>query len=161
MKQTKVFTRVSHVNGWSPAIYMTYTSENFRLFHVSNLSVLSFRFFCPCIRGPRRAPRRTQTGKRADQLRPNLSPGHSGPHRRRTKRRKVSAETGYACDLSPFRVRALHLGGGPRECRSGRRTPCREVALCRDGRRVSSFLGSGRLADCQVTRGGGHDEVER
>ena len=32
-----------YVQGWSPAVYTTYTSQNFRLFHVSKLSVLNFR----------------------------------------------------------------------------------------------------------------------
>ena len=29
-----------NVNGWEPAVYMSYISQNFRLFHVSNLSIL-------------------------------------------------------------------------------------------------------------------------
>ena len=33
-----------------PAVYMTYTSQNFRLFLVSNLTVLNFRIFCSCMR---------------------------------------------------------------------------------------------------------------
>ena len=45
MKQTEILTRVTHVNGWFPAVYMSYTSQNFRLFHVSNLSVRNFRIF--------------------------------------------------------------------------------------------------------------------
>ena len=45
MKQTEILTRVTHVNGWEPAVYMSYTSQNFRLFHVSNLSVRNFRIF--------------------------------------------------------------------------------------------------------------------
>ena len=45
MKQTEVLTHVGHVNGCEPAVYMTYMSQNFRLFHVSNLSVLSFLIF--------------------------------------------------------------------------------------------------------------------
>ena len=44
MKQTEVLTRVNHVNA-CPAVYMTNTSQNFRLFHVSNLSVLNFLIF--------------------------------------------------------------------------------------------------------------------
>ena len=42
VKQMEVLTRV---NGWFPAVYMSYTSQNFRLFHVSNWSVLNFRPF--------------------------------------------------------------------------------------------------------------------
>ena len=45
MKQTEILTRVTHVNGREPAVYMSYTSQNFRLFHVSNLSVRNFRIF--------------------------------------------------------------------------------------------------------------------
>ena len=42
-KKTKVLTRVTlNVNGWDPADYMSYTSQNFRLFRLSNLSVQNF-----------------------------------------------------------------------------------------------------------------------
>ena len=41
------------LNSWELAVYMSYTSQNFRLFHVSNLSVLNFRIVCLCIRGRR------------------------------------------------------------------------------------------------------------
>ena len=33
------------VNGWEPAVYMSFMSQNFRLFHLSNLSVRNFRIF--------------------------------------------------------------------------------------------------------------------
>ena len=59
MKQTEILTHATHVNGWFPAVYMSCMSldlhefvngwfpavymscmsQNFRLFHVSNLSV--------------------------------------------------------------------------------------------------------------------------
>ena len=39
------FDWCNYVNGWEPAVYMSYTSQNFRLFHGSNLSVLNFRIF--------------------------------------------------------------------------------------------------------------------
>ena len=45
MKQTKILTHATHVNGWFPAVYMSCMSQNFRLFHVSNLSVRNFRIF--------------------------------------------------------------------------------------------------------------------
>ena len=45
MKQTEILTRATHVNGWEPAVYMSCMSQNFRLFHVSNLSVRNFRIF--------------------------------------------------------------------------------------------------------------------
>ena len=38
---------VLHVNGWEPAIYINYMNQNFRLFLVSNLSVLNYRIFLP------------------------------------------------------------------------------------------------------------------
>ena len=38
-------SHVAHVNGWEPAAYMSYMSQNFRLFHCSNLSVVYFRIF--------------------------------------------------------------------------------------------------------------------
>ena len=33
-KQTEILTHVTHVNGWAPAVYMSYMSQNFRLFLV-------------------------------------------------------------------------------------------------------------------------------
>ena len=45
MKQTEILTHGTHVNGWFPAVYMSCMSQNFRLFHVSNLSVRNFRIF--------------------------------------------------------------------------------------------------------------------
>ena len=81
MKQTKVLTHATHVNGRFPAVYMSYTSQNFRLFHVSNLFVLNFRIFLlmypgsatdfwtplrPCnVRRPRRRRRRREANTRA------------------------------------------------------------------------------------------------
>ena len=38
-------TALTHVNSWFPAAYMSYTSQNLRLFLVSNLSVLNLRIF--------------------------------------------------------------------------------------------------------------------
>ena len=43
MKQTEILTHATHVNGWFPAVYLSCMSQNFRLFHVSNLSVRNFR----------------------------------------------------------------------------------------------------------------------
>ena len=49
MKQTKVLTHVTHVNSWFPDVYLlelvSYMGQIFRLFHLWNFSVLSFRFF--------------------------------------------------------------------------------------------------------------------
>ena len=45
MKQTKVLTHATHVNGWFPAVYLSCMSQNFRLLNVSNLSVRNFRIF--------------------------------------------------------------------------------------------------------------------
>ena len=39
------FDSCNSVNGWFPAVYMSCMSQNFRLFHVSNLSVRNFRIF--------------------------------------------------------------------------------------------------------------------
>ena len=41
----------SPFNGWEPTFYISYMRQNFRLFQVSNLSVLNFRIFCSCIQG--------------------------------------------------------------------------------------------------------------
>ena len=38
---------MTDVNGWFPAVYMSCMSQNFCMFHVSNLHVLKFRFFLP------------------------------------------------------------------------------------------------------------------
>ena len=48
MKQTVALTLASD---WLSALYMSYMSNNFRLFHASNVSVLNFQIFCSCIRG--------------------------------------------------------------------------------------------------------------
>ena len=45
MQQTEILTQATHVNGWKPAVYMSYLSQNFRLLLVSNLSVRNFQFF--------------------------------------------------------------------------------------------------------------------
>ena len=45
MIQTEILSHATHVNGWFPAVYMSCMSQNFRLFHVSNLSVRNFRIF--------------------------------------------------------------------------------------------------------------------
>ena len=39
------WTEGTRVNGWFSAVYTISFSQNFRLFHVSNLSVLNFRIF--------------------------------------------------------------------------------------------------------------------
>ena len=38
-------THGTHVNGWEPAVYLSFMSQNFRLPLVSNLSVLNLRIF--------------------------------------------------------------------------------------------------------------------
>ena len=44
--------QLMYINGWFPAVYMSCMSQNFRLLHVSNLSVRNFRMFMlmSCIR---------------------------------------------------------------------------------------------------------------
>ena len=42
-RERKFWARATHVNGWEPAVYMSYTSQNLRFFHASNLSVRNFR----------------------------------------------------------------------------------------------------------------------
>ena len=37
VKQTEILTHATHVNGRERAVYMSCMSQNFRLFHVSNL----------------------------------------------------------------------------------------------------------------------------
>ena len=48
---------------YRPAVHMSYVHQPSHLFHVSNLSVITFEFVCPCIRGPCRHPR-TVPGRR-------------------------------------------------------------------------------------------------
>ena len=72
MKQTEILTHAIHVNGWSPAVYMSCMSQNFRLFHVSNLSVRNFRMFplmytgSVAARVTVRPPRHSAAGARGD-----------------------------------------------------------------------------------------------
>ena len=40
-----MLAHATHVNGWEQAVYMSCMSQNFRLLHVSNLSVRNFRIF--------------------------------------------------------------------------------------------------------------------
>ena len=52
MRETKeILTHATHVNGWERAVYMSCMSQNFRLFHLSNLSVRNFRFFSAHVYG--------------------------------------------------------------------------------------------------------------
>ena len=39
----EVLTHVTYVNGWEPAVFVTYMSQNFYLFRLSNLTVLNIR----------------------------------------------------------------------------------------------------------------------
>ena len=41
----EILTHATHVNDWEPAVYMSCTSQNFRLLHTSKSSVRNFRFF--------------------------------------------------------------------------------------------------------------------
>ena len=66
-KRLGILTHATHVNGWFPAVYMSCMSQNFRLFHVSNLSVRNFRIFLLIYTGlvitpPRRLARRSVAG---------------------------------------------------------------------------------------------------
>ena len=60
-KTNKILTHVTHNS--RAAVYTCHINQNCRSFHVENLSVLNFRFYCSCIRGQRRlfsvAPRGT------------------------------------------------------------------------------------------------------
>ena len=50
-KQTEILTHATRVNGWEPAVYMSYMSQNFPLFRVSNLSVRNFRIISAHVSG--------------------------------------------------------------------------------------------------------------
>ena len=80
MKQTEILTHATHVNGWEPAVYMSRMSQNFHLFHVSNLSVRNFRIFL--LMYPGSAARERGGAGRV----PNLATTrrHSNPTLRRT-----------------------------------------------------------------------------
>ena len=65
MKQTKILTHATHVNGWFPAVYMSCMSQNFRLFHLSNLSVRNFRIFLLMYPGSLTATRTSEVGRAA------------------------------------------------------------------------------------------------
>ena len=63
MKQTEILTHATHVNGWEPAVYMSCMSQNFRLFHVSNLSVRNFRIFLLMYTGSLARPSSSEKSK--------------------------------------------------------------------------------------------------
>ena len=50
-------TRATHVNGWEPAVYISYMSQNSRVFLVSNLSIQNFRIFLLMYPGSLTVPR--------------------------------------------------------------------------------------------------------
>ena len=55
-RNTESLTHATHVNGWEPAVNMSYMSQTFRLFHVTNLSVRNFRIFLLMYPGSRHRP---------------------------------------------------------------------------------------------------------
>ena len=57
VKQTEILTHVTRF----PAVYMSYICQNFRLFHVSNLSVRNFRVFLLMYPGPMTISRRVSS----------------------------------------------------------------------------------------------------
>ena len=80
MKQTEILTHATHVNAWFPAVYMSRMSQNFRLFHVSNLSVRNFRFFSAHVYGTISANRLIPVARRCRPEGGALVPGRGeGP----------------------------------------------------------------------------------
>ena len=74
MKQTEILTHATHVNGWFPAVYMSCMSQNFRLFHVSNLSVRNFRIFLLIYTGSLCSLRVASLGDEAGATAPSYEP---------------------------------------------------------------------------------------
>ena len=80
LKQTEILTHATHVNGWEPAVYMSCMSQNFRLFHVSNLSVRNFRIFLLMYTGSLTTPfHRLRAERRAWRVSAGGWPGGTGP----------------------------------------------------------------------------------
>ena len=73
MKQTEILTHATHVNGWEPAVYMSCMSQNFRLFHVSNLSVRNFRIFLLMYTGSLASRMPTGPERRTGDARPSIA----------------------------------------------------------------------------------------
>ena len=109
--ETNSFDSCKSCNGWFPAVYMTYTSQNLRLFHGSNLSVLNFRIFCLCIRGQWVGGRRAATCVRAAPL-----PGYRGQLTRNGEDREEMDGNKRKLDQSSRKaVLALWICGAERE----------------------------------------------
>ena len=62
-RPTKFEILVGTLNGWFPAVYMGGMSQNFRLLHVSDLSVLNLRFFSAHVSGVKTLDFRGRRGK--------------------------------------------------------------------------------------------------
>ena len=78
----------THVNDWFPAVYMRIMSQNFCLFHVSNLSVPNFLFFSAHVSGVNIAAS-LERGHKSFKIVPTAGTGEGRVwmgHRRRRRR---------------------------------------------------------------------------
>ena len=140
MKQTEILTHATHVNGWEPAVYMSCTSQNFRLFHVSNLSVRNFRIFLLMYTGSlsplRRINRPSQPVSGPVNFRRAAAGGHDGDGKAYEGSRDRGWRRDWGCGLDRDRDRGvtktLRCDGAV--CKS-RGTPLPALISCRDGHR--------------------------
>ena len=99
MNQREVLTRATNVNGFSLAVYMSYTSQNFCLLHVSNLSILKFRLFSARVSGDGdgRLSAAARQSAITDSLPSALSAAGRGGRRHRDVRGGLSRRTRPYC----------------------------------------------------------------
>ena len=171
MKQTEILTHATHVNDWEPAVYMSSMSQNFCLFHVSNLSVRNFRIFLLMYTGPtsgvgavpgrprdvrpssdsmvRRAPYIT-----ADSSRPDTRRTRCGPSLRGSLQAAYTAEMG---------VRTAGDGRPRRRPRPDLQLLAAAEQGCRAGYSAEngSSVGQDRAAEQQSGTAAGYGQQDR
>ena len=130
MKQTEILTHATHVNGWEPAVYMSCMSQNFRFFHVSNLSVRNFRIFLLMYPGSVSRASSWAAGSGRWDGSQRWSPGgwwrRPAPHKHRQPRhgrRRCCCWVSPSDNTAPHQVRRRRRGAVTR-LRSG---PCQPV----------------------------------
>ena len=137
MKQTEILTHATHVNGWEPAVYMSCMSQNFRLFHVSNLSVRNFRIFLLMYPGP------VTDGAGGT---PRCRHGDNGTHRHR-QRLPLTLPTPASPRLAPSCVIVALYGEetqddpGFAQCPGIRSSPVPRACACLSDKLIGITLG--------------------
>ena len=150
----EILTRSTHVNGWEPAVYMSCMRQNFRLFHVSNLSVRNFRIFLLMYtgrrqpRGGRFSPHRSAVGRRPSAVL-TVSVSMSSAAVCPTELRKPSGRAGINSDRAEINTPPLNQPGnepGPLVSRVNQHTQ-RDTSALRNARGAARLLAAAAPAN--------------